>query len=285
MTELGPEHLVFNTTNILSASFPDVVAAAVAGGYDAISVWPQDLRSARAAGLDWDDARRLLADNGLVVADLDCLLTWTDQAIPAPGEAMVELLEERDYLEIAEQLGARSLNLTQGFGRVLDYDRAAEDLARVCDRAREHGLLVTYEFLPWSGVPTIVHALDLIGRTGRDNATILFDSWHWFRGGADLEGLRTIPGDKIASTQWNDAPREAWDDLPAEAMRARLLPGDGAIPLVPLLRTLDEIGCRAPTGVEVISEEHEGMDPVDVGRRTAAAMRAVLSEAGRPGFA
>jgi len=281
---LGPDSLVFNTTNIVSAGLREIVRAAVAGGYDAITVWPQDLRGLQAEGRDLADARRLIEDAGLVVADVDCLLTWSELVRPKPGEAMIELLEEDAYFEVAEALGARSINLTQGFGTELDYDRAAEDLARVCDRAREHGLLVTYEFLPWSGVPDVAAALDLVTRTGRANATILFDSWHWFRGAADIEMLRAIPGERIASTQWNDAPREAWASLPEEAMRGRLLPGEGAIPLVELVRVLDEIGCRAPVGVEVIQARHETMEPERVGRDTAAAMRGVLAEA-RPGRA
>ena len=64
-----------------------------------------------------------------------------------------------------------------------------------------------------------------------------------------------------------------------EAMEARLLPGDGDIPLVELVRTLDAIGSRAPIGVEVISKAHESMAPEEVGRTTAEAMRRILREA------
>jgi len=91
--------------------------------------------------------------------------------------------------------------------------------------------------------------------------------------------LRRIPGEKIGSTQWNDAPTQPWPSLPEEAMQGRLLPGEGDIPLALLVRTLDEIGSRAPTGVEVICERHESMDPAEVGRQTAEAMRRVLAEA------
>ena len=62
-------------------------------------------------------------------------------------------------------------------------------------------------------------------------------------------------------------------------MTERLSPGEGVIPLVDLVRTLDEIGSRAPIGVEVINERHETMDPAEVGRYTAADMRRVLAAA------
>ena len=38
----------------------EIVAAAVAGEYDAISIWPQDVDRARAEGLDLPDIRRLI---------------------------------------------------------------------------------------------------------------------------------------------------------------------------------------------------------------------------------
>ena len=279
MPELGPNDLIFNTTNILGGGVREIVAAAIAGDYAGISIWPQDVERARGEGLDLRDIRQLLADNGLVVADVDCLLGWSDQALPKPGEAMIEIAPEEAFYEIAEALDARSINVAQGFGAALDLDRAAEDLARVCRRAGEHGLLVTFEFLPWTGVPDVTVGLDLIERTGCDNATLMFDSWHWFRGARDLDALRAIPGERIGSTQWNDAPLEPAADLAVEAMSARLSPGEGAIPLVDLVRTLDEIGSRAPIGVEVIHARHEKMDPAEVGRYTAADMRRVLAAA------
>jgi len=279
MAEIGPETLVFNTTNILGGGVREIVTAAVAGEYDAISIWPHDVEHAREEGLSLIDIKSLLDDHGLVVTDVDPLLGWSDQVLPGPGESMFSLAPEDAFFEIAEALDARSINVVQGFGAGLDLDRAAEDLSRVCRRAAEHGLLVTFEFLPWTGVPDVTVCLDLLERTGCANATIMFDSWHWFRGARDLEALRAIPGERIGSTQFNDAPMLPAADLAVEAMQARELPGHGDIPLVDLVRTLDEIGSNAPIGVEVIHVRHEAMDPAEVGRQTAKAMRAVLAQA------
>ncbi|MCH2171797.1 sugar phosphate isomerase/epimerase [Myxococcota bacterium] len=276
---LGPNDLVFCSGTLLAGSFNEMVEAAVAGGYRAITLWPQDVQRARAEGHTPEDLRKLLSDNGLVVADLDPLLNWSDQILPGPGQAAIELSDEREFYEIAEMLGARSLNLAQGFGDTLNFDAAAEDLAGVCNRAREHGLIVTVEFLPWSGIPNASAAYDLVQRTGCENATIMLDTWHWFRSGADLEPLRTIPGDRIGSTQLNDAPVEAWEDLPRESMEARLTPGEGVIPIADVVRVLDEIGSTAPMGVEVFNKTHDDMPPAEVGRKTAEATRRVLQQA------
>lgn len=279
MAKLGPDHLVFNTTNILSGGVREIAAAAVAGGYAGITIWPDDVARARAEGLSLRDIKMLLDDHGLVVTDVDPLLGWCEQAMPKAGESMFELAPEDAFFEIGEALEAESINVVQGFGSTLDLDPAAEKLAAICRRAAEHDMRISFEFLPWSGVPDVTTCADLLSRTGCDNATIMFDSWHWFRGARDLDALRKIPGALIGSTQWNDAPEVPSTNLPAEAMEARLLPGEGDIPLVDLVRVLDEIGCEAPVGVEVIHLRNETMDPAEVGRQTADAMRAVLAKA------
>ena len=279
---LDERSLVLCSGTLLAFGLRDLVAAAAAGGFDAITLWPSDLAEARDAGLADVDIRALLDDHGLVVADLDPLLTWSPLVTPKPGQAAVPLAEEAEFYAIAEALGARSLNLTQGFGAELDLDRAAEDLAAVCDRAREHGLLVTYEFLPWTGVPDAETALALCERTGRANATVLVDTWHWYRGGGDLAMLRALPGARVGSVQLSDAPAVPDPpDLPplGETMRARRMPGDGDVPMVEVVRTLDAIGSRAPLGVEVFRGDHASMDPLEIGRRAGRAAREVVAQA------
>ena len=130
---LGSDDLVLCSGTLLTGSFQELVEAALAGGYQAITLWPQDVSRAHADGLSDADLRRMLADNGLVVADLDPLMDWTEQAVPQPGESRFELASEGDFYRIAEALGATSINAVQGFGIELDLDRAAEDLAGVCE--------------------------------------------------------------------------------------------------------------------------------------------------------
>ena len=149
----------------------------------------------------------------------------------------------------------------------------------MCDRAREHGLLVTLEYLPWTGIPDAATALAIVERCGRANATLMFDTWHTFRGPTDDAQLEKIPGARIGSVQINDAPAQGTGNLIAETMSARLLPGEGDIPIVRWLRWLDAIGSTAPIGVEVFSSALDALPPVEVGRRCGAAARAVLAAA------
>jgi sugar phosphate isomerase/epimerase len=273
---LGPDDLVLHAGTLRRASLAEKCAAAVAGGFRALTLYPEDVARARASGLSFADMRALIADHGLVLADLDPLLRWLPGEEIPPG---VPAATEEEFYAIAEAVGARSLNVAQGFGATIDPDRAAEALAGVCDRARERGLLVTLEYLPWSGIHDAKTALAIVERTGRANATLMFDAWHTFRGATDDAQLEAIPGARIGSVQLNDAPAQPAGDLVAETLSARLLPGEGAIPLVRWVRLLDRIGSRAPIGVEVFSQALDALPPLEVGRRCGEAVRRVLAAA------
>jgi len=260
----------------MGAGVRALCGAAVAGGFQGITLWPQDVAGARKEGLSLPDVRALVGDHGLVVADLDPLLRWLPGEEIPPG---VPAASEAEFYEIAEATGARSLNVAQGFGSEADLDRAAEGLARVCKRAAEHGLLITLEYLPWSGIPDAATALAIVERTGCDNATVMVDIWHTLRGPTDAAQLRALPGARVGSVQINDAPAQASDNLVFETMNARLLPGAGDAPVVEWIRILDEIGSTAPIGVEVFSADLAKLPHEEAGRRCGEAARRVLAAA------
>jgi sugar phosphate isomerase/epimerase len=62
-------------------------------------------------------------------------------------------------------------------------------------------------------------------------------------------------------------------------MHRRLLPGDGDGDVAGFVRLLDEIGAKAPIGVEVISDELAALAPEEAARRAGSATRAVLARA------
>jgi sugar phosphate isomerase/epimerase len=272
---MGPNDLVLHAATLRNASFLELCDAAVAGGFQALTVYPTHVRRAQAGGLSLRDMRSALADRGLALADLDPLLNWM------PGDAFANDLNatEEEHYAVADALGARSLNVAQAFRPRVDLDEAAEALAGVCDRAWEHGLIITLEYLPWAGIPDIATARAIVERCGRPNATLMIDTWHTFRGPSTDAQLAALPGRLVGSVQINDAPAEPAGDLLTETTGARLLPGEGAIPLVAWIRTLDAIGSRAPIGVEIFSHANDRLPPLEVGRRCGEAARRVLAKA------
>jgi sugar phosphate isomerase/epimerase len=272
---MGPDDLVLHAGTLRSRSFLEVCDAAVAGGFSALTLYPTQLRRARAEGFSLKAIRRELDARGLAYADLDPLLNWL------PGDNLENELHatEAEHYEFAEALSARSLNLAVIARPRVDLDEAAKALADVCDRAWEYGLLVTLEYLPWAGVPDLITARAIVERAARPNARLMIDTWHTFRGPTTEAQLRALPGALVGSVQINDAPAEPSGDLITETTTARLLPGDGAIPVARWLRILDENGSRAPIGVEIFSAALDELPPAEVGRRCGDAARRVIAAA------
>lgn len=264
--------LILCAGTLQHAGFVELCDAARAGGFAGVSLYPTHVRRARAEGLGFAGMREVLAERGLVVADLDPLLNW----MPGDDYRGELLASEEEWYRIAAELGARSLNLAQISRPEVDIDEAAEALAGVCDRARAAGLLVTLEYLPWAGIPDAATALAIVERAARDNATLMIDTWHTFRGPTTDAQLQALPAARIGCVQINDAPATSQTDLLTETLTARLLPGEGAIPLAHWLGMLGASGARVPVGVEVFSRVLDAMPPIEAARRCGEAARRVL---------
>ncbi len=274
---LGPNDLVLCAGTLLGASFVERVKAASDAGFSGISLWSEDYERAKAAGLSPTDMRSMLADHGLEIAELDAVTRWLPGADRVEGGPFDHSAEE--LLAIAEAVGGRSLNVVEIFGTRVPVEAAAEAFARLCDRAREHGLLVHLEFLPWSAFPDLAAAWEVVRLAGRQNGGVLLDTWHHTRSREGDAVLRAVPAKRIFALQLSDAPAEPDGEMLDETMHRRRLPGEGDGGLAEVIRTLDDLGCKAPVGVEVFSDELAALAPDDVARRTAAATRRVLASA------
>jgi sugar phosphate isomerase/epimerase len=279
---LGPTDLVLCSGTLpRDVSFRERVDAAVAGGFRAISLWGRDYERAQADGLSAADMRALLNDNGLVVAELDPAWWWlpgaADVHIPDEVDPVhVFCFGEKELFAIADALGARSLNATDVFGGPWTIDDAAQAFAGLCDRAREHNLLVHLEGLPWSQIPDVGTAWDIVRLADRPNGGIVVDAWHFFRAGADFDALKAVPGARVLNIQLDDGPAAAEDNLLHATLHDRLLPGEGEFDLATLIATLRAIDAVAPIGVEVFSDELHARGPVEAARAAGDATRRLL---------
>jgi sugar phosphate isomerase/epimerase len=272
--QLNGQHLVLCAGTVTGASFAELVGAARAGGFDAVSLFPSQYEQAIGAGASPADLRSMLADNGLCIAELDPLLNWVPghDFSAAPG---MGIATEDEFYRIKDALGARSLNAVWALPEALLVDA----FARLCERAARHELLVHIEFLPWAQIDNIKTALRVVQAADCRNGGIMFDSWHHFRSGVDDALLATLPGEKVIAIQLNDAPRQAEDNIVEETMLRRLMPGAGDIALPAIIRSLDTSGCTAPLGIEIFSAELQKLSPIEIGRTVGDSLRALVKQA------
>jgi sugar phosphate isomerase/epimerase len=276
---MAPQRLGLCLGTLLTATLPELVSAAAGAGFDAISVSPHLLDGARAAGRSDGELRALLADHGLAVTEVDPLLTWLPGIEPAHLGDEPPLVwfgySPDDFLRAAEAVGATRINVAQAS----DVEGPAvivDALGALGRRAAEHGVEICYEFLPWSATPTLASACDAVAAVGLANVGVMLDVWHLFRGGSRPEDLTPERIDLVTALQLSDAPVEPAADPIAESIDARLMPGEGAIPLTDVLtRLLDRRPDLVPT-VEVFNAGHATQPHDAVAARAAAATRAVL---------
>jgi sugar phosphate isomerase/epimerase len=280
---LGPRQLVLCSGTLPRLTpFAERLTVASAAGFDAISLWGRDYEQAERDGLSPADMASATADHGLVVAEVDPAWWWTPGAegfsIPRALDPLdVFCFGEKALFELAESVGARSVNAADVLGGTWTPEEGAEAFARLCDRAAEHGLLVHLEWLVWSRIPDLESARRIVELADRPNGGITVDAWHCARAGVTAADLRALPGARVLSIQLDDGPALPEADLVHATLHDRLLPGEGEFDIAGYLGALRDIGAVAPVGVEVFSDALHEAGAAQAAQRAATATRAALA--------
>src|SRR5215469_3608053 len=215
-------------------SFAERVAAAAKAGFAGIGAAIEDYPACRERGMSDTEMRRILDDHGIRAAELEFLQNWWC----ADERGWRARAQEELFYAAADALGARHINVgcVDARGALPAIETVAEHFAALCDRAAGHGLLVAFEFLPWSDVPDAAAAGRLVGLADRKNGGILIDSWHYFRGTADPAQVRAISADRFFVIQFDDADAVQAGSYMEDTTQRRRLPGEGAFDLTGLTR-------------------------------------------------
>jgi hypothetical protein len=152
--ELTPPELIMAAANADYQYVGLRLIAVTPGG----AAWPLWANKAVMAG-----TKARIADTGVGVLDVELvkLLPDTDVAAFLP------------CMEAAAGIGARHV-LTQADDP--EFNRAAENYARLCELAAPFGLTCDVEFIPWAHTRNLADAAKLIGMARHDNRGIVIDA-------------------------------------------------------------------------------------------------------------
>jgi sugar phosphate isomerase/epimerase len=256
--------------------FAERCRAASDAGFTGIGLHTADLARAHAAGLDDAAMRAVLADTGLSLVEIEFLGGWSFDSDTAELDSTLATIEH-----IADAFGGRHVSCGE-FRTApesgLDPDAAAAALGALAKRLDARGLRIAVEAFPWSAIPDVSTAIDLLRRSGSASAGLMVDVWHFFNGGADPDDLADLPAGGIAAVQLNDGPR-VHEDFLGHARAARMLPGEGDLDVVGLVGAVLATGFTGPWCVEATTPELRALPLDERARRAAGAAERILDAA------
>ncbi len=191
-------------------SFAQRCEAAAAAGFAGIGLHTADLARTREAGTGSGEMRAMLRGHGLKLVEIEFVGGWAvsdpdvdparSASSGASGSAELPDPLRRTLAEVedvADALGGRHVSAGEFRGGeewTLDPDAAARRLRAIAERLAGRALLVAVEAFPWSAIPDVDCAVDLLRRAAAPNAGLMIDVWHFYNGGAKLEALDDLPG-------------------------------------------------------------------------------------------
>lgn len=174
------------------------------------------------------ELKRALAGEDVVVREVE-FIAITPDIVP------------RDFLPLFEAGAELSADCVTVSGDDPDPERLIAHFTELCDLAAPFGLRLDLEFMRWRDIASPEQAAEVVDGAGRPNASVLVDALHLVRSGSSIAALAEIPPERLRCVQLCDGPLAmppTQAEIIAEAREGRLMPGEGALPLVPLLRAL-----------------------------------------------
>lgn len=223
---------------------PDLIHVAARTGYQSVGLRliavtpdspgyplmddPAALRATKAA----------IADTGVGVQDIEF--------VRVTPELDVAALEP--FVAAGAELGARYV-LTAPYDP--DHRRLSDTLGAIDALSEGYGMRAVLEFFPWTNVPDLKTAAEVVQATGRDSVGILLDTLHYTRGPSAPEQFQGIAPNRFPFVHVCDAPAgTSWtrEQLFHAGRVERLPPGEGGIDVQAILRHLPP---GVPVGLEV----------------------------------
>jgi sugar phosphate isomerase/epimerase len=253
---------------VLGLPPPEMVAVAARCGYSHVGLRPIAATPAEVHFPILTDAalrretRAMMLDTGVGVLDIEILRL-------KPGTALSDF---EPALALGAEFGARFALIA---GNDPDLARTADNFAALCELADRFCIRPHLEFMPWTDVPDITTALQIVGE--RHNGGVLVDAFHLNRSGGTIADIPA--GDaRFGYFQLCDIAGPIpsnMDDILHEGRAERLFPGEGDCPLPALI---DRVPAGVPISLEIPCDgrRKQGLSAEDVARHAMLATRRIL---------
>lgn len=265
--------IALHTWTIDTTPLEEALAAATAGGFDAVELRRVDFVRAAERGLSNADVLDRVCRAGLPVSAMGVEYGWIFSS-GAERERLLGVFGEA--CENAVALGCDMMMSAIGPGTASEAEAIA-NIRKAGEIAAGFGLRLAVEYQFQHPVVSSLDILrDLLARAGEGNVGLLLDAYHLQRGGRPGRGFEDVPGEEIFYVQLSDVPDAPPPSLPPVD---RLAPGQGIVRWKDLFRLLAEKDYRGWLSYEAPNPAQWQRSPVDAAREGADATRHALGGA------
>ena len=231
----------------------DQMKAMALSGFRGYEPWMKDIRAAKADGT-LGDVCRIARDSGVSFINGIAFGQWVN---PDPKIRAAGLEETKSDMALLAEIGcpciaASMFGMQKPGSSTLPLEAIAERYVAVLDLGKKMGVRPLLEYWGHSvNLFRLEDALEVVRLTGRDDAAVLADVYHTYRGGGSFDTYRKLTAKLLPVLHVNDYPsypsREQLKDPD------RVWPGDGNAPWRKIFSDLAAVGADPWLSIELFN--------------------------------
>ena len=152
-------------------TFEERVRAAKEAGFEGIGLRAETYVDALAEGLHDEDILAILKKYDMKVTEVEYIVQWAES-----HRSYEQKYKEQICFHMCELFGVQHINC--GLMENYSVEHTAQKLKELCQRAGKW--VIGIEPMPYSGLPDVKKAWDVVKLSGCDNAKLILDTWHWY---------------------------------------------------------------------------------------------------------
>ncbi len=258
-------------------SLPEQIRVAADAGFDGIEPWIGDLSGYVESGGKLSDLKKQLDDSGLSVESAIGFAQWIvdDDATRKKG-----LEEARRDMEMLTQIGGKRI-AAPPIGAHKEPGPAlpiiAQRYRKLLEVGAQIGVVPQLELWGFSKTLSRLGELAYVAtEASHEDACVLPDFYHIYKGGSDFAGLSMIEASKMEVFHINDYPANPTRATIAD--KDRVFPGDGVCDLKGIIGNLVANGFDGCFSLELFNPEYWKRDALAVAKEGLAKMKSVMPQ-------
>ena len=231
----------------------DQMKAMALSGFKGYEPWMKDIRAAKADGT-LGDVCRIARDSGVSFINGIAFGQWVN---PDPKIRADGLEETKQEMALLAEIGcpciaASMFGMQKSGSQNLPLEAIAERYVTVLDLGKKMGVRPLLEYWGHSvNLFRLEDALEVVRLTGRDDAAILADVYHTYRGGGSFDAYRKLSAKLLPVLHVNDYPSYPYREQLKDP--DRVWPGDGKAPWKKIFSNLDAVGADPWLSIELFN--------------------------------